>query len=209
MKKQIALLCALCFVFAVGCTSNANVTVSKTENADEEATTSTTTQPVSTTEETSVVGKRSNPIPLGNTATWDLTYYGSGGERVQGNVSLTFSEVVRGDEAYNSLLTFNRFNKVAPEGYEWLYFTATLTLNEGSADIPYTVTPNFIVFDSSGSEVSQSEYATFLSGEEFGFKSLFVGGTATGKVGKFVPIDDKVLIEYRDWNNEDLFFALQ
>lgn len=157
---------------------------------------------------TSELGKRSNPVPFGTTATFNNNYYADGGGEIEATISVTFSNLMRGEEAYDFLLEQNDYNEAAPEGYEWVVFDITLRLDKGSADDAYSVTPSLNVFSSSGSEVEQIEYASFETGQDFGWIDISEGGEATGKVGKLIPVGDDVLIEFSEWN-ASVFFSLQ
>ncbi|MBS5821763.1 MAG: hypothetical protein KIC85_11420 [Enterococcus gilvus] len=154
------------------------------------------------------VGKRSNPVPLGSTATFDTTYYSKDSEDVPANISMTISNVIRGNEAMNYLTNANEFNEAAPEGKEWLLFDVSMKMNKGSQDDAYYVTPSFIPISSTGEEVSQDTYGTLKDGEEFGNKDLYEGGTQNGKVALLVPTGDNTLVEFQDFDTR-VFFKLQ
>ncbi len=153
------------------------------------------------------IGKRSNPVPLGTTVTFDTEYYGDS-DTIPANVSMTISNVMRGADAYNYLLNANQFNEAAPEGKEWVVFDVTLKLNKGSQDEPYYISNSFTPISSSGEEVSQEDYGTLGDGEEFGYKDIYEGGEQTGKVALLVPTDDDTLVEFTDLD-PGVFFKLQ
>jgi len=207
MKKRFILTLLVGLVMATtACSSGDNDKVSVAANASADATEKIETEPQ--TESVSEVGKRSNPIPLGQTATFSNDYYSNNGETIEATISVTLSNVVRGEEAYSYLIGVNQFNEAAPDGYEWIVFDATLTLDKGSVDDAYYVMPSLKIIDSSGSEVNQSDYATFATGEEFGYVDIYEGGQSSGKVGKLVPVGSDVLVEFSDWNSS-VFFTLQ
>jgi|GEM_PF-1430897 len=156
----------------------------------------------------SEVGKRSNPVPLGHVATFPFEYYGEEDD-IQGTVSLTISKPVRGEEAYNYLLSVSKYNDPAPEGFEWLIFEAKLTLDEGSSDEPYYASPRFKVISTSGSEVDQqSMYASVNDAEEFGHVDLYEGGETSGKIALIVPVGEEILIEFDEWP-VSMFYSIQ
>ncbi len=161
-------------------------------------------------ESTSAVGKRSNPVPLGQTGTFDTVYFNDNGDEIDANLSLTISNVVRGQEAYDYLVAANEFNNAAPEGQEWIIFDVELTVNSGSEDDPYFEMGSFIPVSSNGSEITQSDYPTFSDGEAFGLVDLYDGGTATGKYGFLIAEGDDALVEYTG-NDLDtsVFFSLK
>lgn len=154
------------------------------------------------------IGKRSNPISLGTTATFDTQYYTEDGKSIEANMSMTVSNVLRGQEAMNYLTSANQFNEAAPAGKEWVIFDVVMKMNKGSHDDPYYVMPSFTPVSSNGEEVAQEDYGTLNDGEEFGSKDLYEGGTQTGKVALLVPVGDDTLIEFDDFNSK-IFFKLQ
>lgn len=142
------------------------------------------------------IGKVSDPIPLGETATFDTGYYDEGHEAIPANISITFSNVLRGEEAYNQLLEANQFNKAAPEGHEWALFDATMTMNEGDKDVPMYVMAVFTPVSSDGEEVPQDSFASIPTSESFGLKNVNLGETHSGKVALLVPEGDGTVIKY-------------
>lgn len=190
------------------------ITEEPTEEVTEEATkednkeSSEETTKETGAEETTELGKRSNPVPLGETITFSTNYYTDAEDKIPASVSMVLSNVIRGDDAYNFLMEANQFNEAAPEGYEWIIFDVSLKLDEGSVDDPYRVSNTFNVIDSSGSEVTQSGYASFANGEEFGWVDIYEGGKATGKTAVIAPVGDTSLVEFSDWNT-NIFFALE
>lgn len=52
----------------------------------------------------------------------------------------------------------NQFNEEAPEGMEWTMIDVEYTINEADTeDEARYVTPDFVIIDSSGSEVAQDK----------------------------------------------------
>lgn len=206
MKKTLLLLSTALLLGACGSSaSEEKVTTKEVDKVEQ-----TSTEENKTEEKTeSEVGKRSNPVPVGQSATWDVIYGDSNDEPVDGTVTTTISNIVRGDEAYQQLVSENEYNEEAPEGYEWLVFNLKLTLDEGSEDDAFNTSQISIVpIASDGSEVDQTIYPTFSDGTDFGFKDVYKGGSDDGKVGLIVPIEDETLIELTDWNNS-VFFKVQ
>lgn len=159
---------------------------------------------------TSEVGKRSNPVKLGETATFDTTYYTKDGEPLDANLSITLSNVVRGQEALDYLMAANQFNAAPPEGQEWVIVDVALTVNKGDADVPYYEMGAFTPVSSSGEEVSQAEYPTFANGENFGNVDLYEGASTTGKIGFLTKINDETVLEYTGADfDTSVFFSLK
>ncbi|GMB99663.1 hypothetical protein K2D_27540 [Enterococcus hirae] len=202
MKKSIMLGFVLSSVILLAaCEGKKEDTVSLSTSSIELSTNSSTRETASSEKIETAIGKRSNPVPVGTTATFDTQYYTEDGSKIETNVSMTVSNVIRGQEAMNYLTSANQFNETPPAGKEWVIFDVVMKLNKGSQDDPYYVMPNFTPVSSNGEEVSQEAYATLNDGEEFGYKDLYEGGTQTGKVGILVPTGDDTLIESVSYNS--------
>lgn len=154
-------------------------------------------EPAEEEEPSSEVGKRSNPVKAGESVTIPGTVYSDEGEEANGELTISLSHFVRGQEAMDFLLSENEFNEEPPDGQEWMIFDVSVEASIDNPDIPYYAMPVFNVFDSSGSPVSQDTYATFAS-DEFGYQDIYDGGTHTGKAAVIVPEEEDVLIEYSD-----------
>lgn len=183
---------------------------SKTSESTVQSETKATTDSSAKESTTSEVGKRSNPVPLGQTATFDTNFYGDDGKEYDANLSLTLSNVVRGEEAMTYLVNANQFNEPAPEGNEWIIFQIDETLNKGDADVPYFESGHFTVIDSKGAELDQSTYGTFADGESWGLSDMYDGASISGKYAIYAPVGEDVLVEYTG-NSFDtsVFFALK
>ena len=158
--------------------------------------------------ETSNVGKRSNPVPLGTPFQFEDTYYDDDSNRLDAVFELTVLDVIRGEEAYDILMSENQFNEPAPEGMEWAIISLEGKLIEGDEDVPYTIVPWFSVVDSSGSEISQDDYGTF-DGNEYGYVDLFPGGTTTGRIAKYIPAGDDTLLVLDEFLGSGIYFSLK
>jgi len=203
--KYITLL-GLSSLLLVACGESSDVTV-ESSNSDSTATAEVSSEAKSS-EEISVPGKRSNPVSIGESASWDVLYSDADYVQLEGTVTTTISNVVRGEEALNQLMEANQFNEAAPEGYEWIIFDMSLVLDEGSEDDPFNTSTILITpISSDGSEVPQSTYATFEDGIDFGWKDLYKGGNDSGKVGLIIPQGDETLIEISDMNTS-VFYKL-
>lgn len=206
-KMKYAVLVGLSGLFLAACGEASEVTV-ESKNTEPETTEESSSTLESVATETSTPGKRSNPVAIGQSATWDVMYSDADYNQLDGTVTTTITNVVRGEEAYNQLVSHNEFNEPAPEGYEWVIFDMTLTLDEGSEDDPFNTATIFMKpVASDGSEVPQTDYATFEDGTAFGWKDLYKGGNDSGKVGLIVPVGDDTLIEVSDMNTS-VFYSL-
>ncbi|WP_062532372.1 hypothetical protein [Jeotgalibaca dankookensis] len=207
MKKlHYVSLIGLSSLMLAACSEPSDVKVESNADASTEIEASSTVESV---KEASAPGKRSNPVAIGESATWDVMYSDSEYNAIDGTVTTTISNVIRGEEAYNDLVSYNEFNEPAPDGYEWVIFDLALTLDEGSEDDPFnTATIMMTPVASDGSEVAQTSYATFEDGTEFGWKDLYKGGNDSGKVGLIIPEGDDTLIELSDMNTS-VFYSLK
>lgn len=155
------------------------------------------------------LGKRSNPVPVGEWIEFTDTYYESleNWDEIEGRFKLRITEVTRGDEAYEQLKKENQFNDPAPEGNEWIIVNFEIEMLEGDEDAPYSVSPYITVFSSSGNEISQDDYGT-LDGNEYGYVDLFPGGTHSGRETKYIPVGDESLLAYETGFDQGIYFSI-
>lgn len=158
---------------------------------------------------TSSVGKRSNPVPLGQAIEIPVEYSNDDWtETYEGTISLQINGVTKGQAALDTLMAENQFNEAAPEGMEWVIFDVTMKLLDGNQDTPFTILPNFEIVSSSGSEIAQDAYGV-LDGNEFGYTDLFPGAEASGRVVKYAPVGDNFLISYDENFSASYYFSAQ
>ena len=159
--------------------------------------------------EASVIGKRSNPMPLGQSIEIPVEYSNEDWtENYEGTISLQINGVTKGQAAMDTLMAENQFNEAPPEGMEWVIFDVTMKLLDGNQDTPYTTSPAFDIISSSGSEIAQDTYGT-LDGNEFGYTDLFPGAEASGRVVKYAPMGDNFLISYDENYSAAFYFRAQ
>ena len=159
--------------------------------------------------EASVIGKRSNPVPLGQSIEIPVEYSNEDWtENYEGTISLQINGVTKGQAAMDTLMAENQFNEAPPEGMEWVIFDVTMKLLDGNQDTPYTTSPAFDIISSSGSEIAQDTYGT-LDGNEFGYTDIFPGAEASGRVVKYAPIGDNFLISYDENFSASFYFSAQ
>jgi len=159
-------------------------------------------------ENTSDIGKRSNPVPIGEWVEFQDSYYESieSMDAIDGKFRLRLTDIERGDAALDQLMEENQFNEPAPEGNEWVIAEFEIEMIDGDEDVPYTVVPFINVMASTGNEITQDEYGT-LDGNEFGYVDLFPGGSHSGRVSKYVPIDDESLLVYEIGFDTGIYFS--
>ena len=159
--------------------------------------------------EASVIGKRSNPVPLGQAVEIPVEYSNEDWtENYEGTISLQINGITKGQAALDTLMAENQFNEAAPEGMEWVIFDVTIKLLDGNQDTPFTILPNFEIVSSSGSEIAQDAYAS-LDGNEFGYTDIFPGAETSGRVVKYAPIGDNFLISYDENYSASFYFSVQ
>lgn len=155
-----------------------------------------------------VLGKRSNPVPFGETVRFSLRAIDDDTqEEYKGKGSLVINDMVRGEEAYNKLIDYNQFNDEAPEGYEWAILNLRFTLDElENEDVPY-----YVYFDikSYGDDGSEGPRESAVVGDEFGYVELYSGGTTEGKHPILLPKgDENAKVKVSDWDN-NIFMELK
>ena len=155
------------------------------------------------------LGKRSNPVPVGEWIEFQDSYYENieSFDAIEGTLKLRITEVERGDAAFEKLMAENQFNEPAPEGHEWVIAHLEIEMVEGDEDTPYTVVPFISIMASTGNEVSQDAWAT-LDGNEFGHVDLFPGGSHSGRVAYYAPIEDESLLVYEVGFDTGIYFSL-
>ena len=157
--------------------------------------------------ESSAVGKRSNPVPLGQAIEIPVKYSNDDWtENYEGKVSLQINSITKGQAALDTLMAENQFNEPAPEGMEWVIFDVTMKLLDGNQDTPYTTSPAFDIISSVGSEIAQDTYGT-LDGNEFDYTDIFPGAEVSGRVVKYAPIGDSFLISYDEGYSTSYYFS--
>ena len=159
--------------------------------------------------EASVIGKRSNPVPLGQSIEIPVEYSNEDWtENYEGTISLQINGVTKGQAAMDTLMAENQFNEAPPEGMEWVIFDVTMKLLDGNQDTPYTTSPAFDIISSSGSEIAQDTYGT-LDGNEFNYNDIFPGAEVSGRVVKYAPMGDNFLISYDENYSAAFYFRAQ
>ncbi|GGA71467.1 hypothetical protein [Ornithinibacillus halotolerans] len=203
MKRILTAMVPIFFVLLlVACAGGEN----EEQNQNTSNNTSENEEEAKENEQTSNLGKRSNPVPVGESVTLSSNVYSDDGEEAKGEFTISLTNFQRGQEVMDFLLSENQFNEQPPEGHEWMMFDVSIEANIDNPDISYYVAPSFNVLDANGSPVPQDIYPTFDTGE-FGYEDLYDGGKLTGKAAVVVPTDEEVLVEYSDFDVEAFFKA--
>lgn len=180
--------------------TDGGVSVSKNKKTTESST--------KNSKKTSEVGKRSNPVKFGDTATFPETFYDTAdSKQYKGEIAVTLLETNRGDSAWAKISAENSYNKQAPEGYEWVLVKAKLTITDlENDDVKYHIYNPFKPFDSNGQSIDQQDSYVSLPSPEFSGE-IFNGGTIEGYFAFIAKTDEDVILEFRG-NSADYFFEI-
>lgn len=204
LKFRNALLAVLSIFVLSACgnasTSSADATSESSETASVESNASKeTTKAVAK-------GNRTNPYKVGETARLEFEFQGNDGDSYPAVLDLTLSNPLRGEEAYNYLVSVTDGNKPAPEGYEWLVVDVTGTLVEGDENMPLKQSARLSSVSASGAETPEAPY--FLE-SHYGYSELYEGGTTTGPIVTLVPTAEPFTLQLTLQSSERVFFALE
>lgn len=157
----------------------------------------------------SKLGSRTNPVPFQKTATVDDELYDDQGNPYAIKFDLTITEVIRGDEAYQKLMSMNEFNEAAPEGYEWVLAKTKVKFVESETeDLSFFIDGimNFEMVSESGDIYSGDVYAT--TEPDFSFE-MYVGNEKEGYIANLVKTGEKAQLRYEEMLGGNVFFELQ
>ena len=153
------------------------------------------------------IGKRSNPVPFGDSFTFEFTEYGSSGA-FDVTASLSILSVIRGQEALDIINADDAYADELPSELEWAIVEMQLDYLAGSEDDPYSTFLYPTVFDVSGKEIAQDYYA-YTNLAEFNYISLFPGAIHTGYVILVVPQGEDAFDLVVNSGNDTIFFATE
>lgn len=160
-------------------------------------------------EKTPKLGSRSNPVPFQKTATVDDELYDDEGNSYAMKFDLTVTEVIRGEEAYQMLMSMNQFNEPAPEGYEWVLAKTKVKFVESETeDISFNIDGvyNFEMISESGDIYSGDIYATVEP--DFSFE-MYVGNEKEGYIPGLIKTGENAQLRYEEMLGGEVFFNLQ
>ena len=153
------------------------------------------------------IGKRSNPVPFGDSFTFEFTEYGNSGT-FDVTASLSILSVIRGQEALDLINADDAYADELPSELEWAIVEMQLNYLAGSEDDPYSTYIYPTVFDVSGKEITQNYYA-YTKLPEFNYTSLFPGTSHTGYVILVVPQGEDAFHLVVNTGNDTIFFATE
>ena len=157
----------------------------------------------------SKLGSRTNPVPFQTTATVDDELYDDEGNSYAIKFDLTVSEVIRGDAAYQKLLSMNEFNETAPEGYEWVLAKTKVKFVESETeDLSFHIDGimNFDMVSESGDIYSGDIVGS--TEPDFSFE-MYVGNEKEGYISSLVKTGEKAQLRYDEMLGGQVFLNLQ
>lgn len=155
------------------------------------------------TEQTKNVGTRLNPIPVGETATYD------GMENLFYNykAELTVTDVIRGDDAWAIVKEGNQFNSKPESGKEYILVKFKIkvleSVDDNKADFNNS---NFTFVSASG-----TTYDDFVSiaGVKPELTDMYAGAEAEGYAYDIVDEGDKPLVVFHEGFDGEIWFATE
>ena len=157
----------------------------------------------------SKLGSRTNPVPFQTTATVDDELYDDEGNSYAIKFDLTVSEVIRGDAAYQKLLSMNEFNETAPEGYEWVLAKTKVKFVESETeDLSFHIDGimNFDMVSESGDIYSGDIVGS--TEPDFSFE-MYAGNEKEGYISGLVKTGEKAQLRYDEMLGGQVFLNLQ
>lgn len=152
--------------------------------------------------ESSEIGTRSNPVPLGQPL--GLVYQDIA------NFQITILEVVRGQDAWNMISQANMFNEQPSEGMEYILAKVGI-IYQTSTQQDYTLSIDSFYFDSVSNNQVLDSPSIVEPEPELNVK-LFPGGYGEGYITVLTYVDDPApLIIFEDWisfNSTPFYFAI-
>ncbi|OLN21915.1 hypothetical protein BTO30_12520 [Domibacillus antri] len=199
----------LLVVLVMFSSSDEDSEVTVTDNSDSQSDTASTE--IETTEEepaeSKEVGSRSNPVPLGSTATITGNIYDEESNSFDATVDITIKEVKRGQEVLDILKAENEFNEDPADGFEYMMVTVEANVKEaGTEDFAFLISNGD--FDFISEDGKTYEMISVVTPDEL-FEEIYSGGTSGGNFVGQVKIGEKVTLGYEDGDFKNVFFATQ
>lgn len=153
------------------------------------------------------VGKRSNPVAVGDTQVVDISIYDNESNEHAGKAEITINSVTRGEEAWKEIQATNEYNEEPAEGQEYLMADVSVTLLEADTE-DYAWYMDAMNFNFIGSDGSPYEWTSVVVEPELSGE-IYAGGFLQGKVTNMVKENDSILLVYEDSNFDNIFFATE
>lgn len=197
--KRIALF-LLCFAICFGIAGCGNGTYEEGYQAGYEAAkaetqetgqeqTAETPQPAATEkpETSGELGSRKNPAKIGDPVIINVKSINSG----TGSITMTMTEVIKGEAAWEMIYAANQFNNQPTEGMEYILAKFNVTFDKDTSGSDMPLETNRFDFDFSTTDFNVSSCASVVLPEpQFDLK-LYEGATGEGYVAFLSPIGEE------------------
>ncbi len=210
MKKLSVL--ALSVLLLAACGTEESGSTATNEKEQEQATTEKTAAPAEAEKEAdepkesaeSNFGKRSNPVPVGQSQMVDVSIYDNESNSFAAQAEITINSVERGQGVLEFVQGINEFNETPPEGYEYMMLDVKATLVESETE-DYAWFVDGMQFNFIGGDGAPYEWTSVVVEPDFSGE-VFAGGSIDGKVVNMVKKDDPILLVLEDGNWDNVFF---
>ena len=157
-------------------------------------------------------GKRTSPVPLGETFELTQKEY-TGDTNYTAKFDLKVTNVLFGDEAVQKLIEFNEYNQKQLENlgdYEVALVELEMYYKSGDENNAFRSPSYFKIFDEKGKEIKQDLYVSIPDDKEFQNIELYPGTEHKGYLFIKIPkaSGDKVSLVY-DNSQQKTFFSLR
>lgn len=150
-------------------------------------------------------GKRSNPIPVGQSQLVNVPIYDNESNSFAAQADIKINSVERGESVLKFVQGINEFNEAPPEGYEYMMLDITAKLVESETE-DYAWFADGMMFNFIGGDGSPYEWTSVVVEPSFSGE-VYAGGSLNGKVVNMVKKDDPILLVLEDANWDNVFFA--
>lgn len=203
-KTFLFVICVTMCCLLVSCSvSDVNLPVNSGSDSTIENSTSVPVDSTVSTEQPKQVGTRLNPIPVGETATFD------GMENLFYNykVELTVTDVVRGDDAWAIVKKGNQFNKKPESGKEYILVKFKIKVLESVDDKKADLNNAQFTFVSA-SGTTYDDFVT-IAGVKPELTDMYAGAESEGYAYDIVDIGDKPLVVFHEGFDGEVWFATE
>lgn len=213
MKKLSVL--ALSAVLLTACGAEDSGSAGTTGEEQEQSATEQAVVPEESAKETeepkesseSEFGKRSNPVPVGQSQLVNVPIYDNESNSFEAEAEITINSVERGQSILEFVQGINEFNETPPEGYEYMMLDVTATLVKSETE-DYAWFVDGMNFNFIGGDGSPYEWTSVVVEPTFSGE-VYAGGSLNGKVVNMVKKNDPILLVLEDSSWDNVFFATE
>ncbi|WP_440604127.1 hypothetical protein [Bacillus sp. GB_SG_008] len=187
------------------CSESSNVEVKKKEDEPKQEQKSTSTPK----KEESKAGSRSNPVAMGQSATFDDEIFDSATSKsYKAKIEVTIQEVIRGDQAWQIIQKENEFNKAPADGMEYaLVKVKTKVVDAETADFAYRVddimNTEFVSADGKVYQMDTDHHPVIPTPLQ---NEVFKGAEAEGYSVQYIKKDDDFKFVYKTLGMQKVYF---